>query len=202
MPAKAPTGYPAGLWVVGRHLGRPVIRTTRMTKLNDMQLVLLTTACQREDGSLLPAPESLGDQTDRIHKALAALINKGMAAEKEGMTTAQTWRIDGDLTFGVAVTDIGRTIIDPPAVRDAGDKNEAEPADDALPVSVRPATKQALVIDLLMRDYGTTLAEMVEATGWLPHSTRAALAGLRKKGHEIATTKVDGVTRYQIKVAA
>jgi hypothetical protein len=26
------------------------------------------------------------------------------------------------------------------------------------------------------------LGELVEATGWLPHTTRAALTGLRKKG--------------------
>ena len=28
-----------------------------------------------------------------------------------------------------------------------------------------------------------TLTELTEATGWLPHSTRAVLTGLRKKGH-------------------
>lgn len=39
---------------------------------------------------------------------------------------------------------------------------------------------------------------MVEATGWLPHTTRAALTGLRKKGHVITKTKRDDVTVYQI----
>jgi hypothetical protein len=32
---------------------------------------------------------------------------------------------------------------------------------------------------------GATLAALVKATGWLPHTTRAALTGLRKKGFGI-----------------
>ncbi len=31
-------------------------------KLSDIQLILLATAVQRDDGSVLPPPESLGDQ--------------------------------------------------------------------------------------------------------------------------------------------
>jgi hypothetical protein len=54
------------------------------------------------------------------------------------------------------------------------------------------------VLDLLRRDEGASLAEMVEATGWLPHTTRAALTGLKKKGHDVTRHKVDGVTRYLI----
>src|SRR3954453_24205373 len=38
----------------------------------------------------------------------------------------------------------------------------------------RPGSKQALVVGLLVRQQGASLAEMMEATGWLPHSTRAA----------------------------
>jgi hypothetical protein len=40
---------------------------------------------------------------------------------------------------------------------------------------------------------------MVEATGWLPHTTRAALTGLRKKGYAIQKSKnPDGVTVYRL----
>ena len=38
---------------------------TRTPKPNDLQLVLLTTAAQRADGSLLPLPEKLHGQTTR-----------------------------------------------------------------------------------------------------------------------------------------
>ena len=59
-------------------------------------------------------------------------------------------------------------------------------------------TKQDLVLDLLRADSGVTLAMIVEATGWLSHTARAALTGLRKKGHAIEKAKVDGATRYWI----
>ena len=171
-----------------------------MTKLTDMQLVLLTTACQREDGSLLPPPESLGDQTARIRKAVEVLIKKGLAAEKEGMAAAQCWRTDGDLTVGVIVTDAGRAIIEPPV---EGDKAPSPAGPNMEGAAGEPrTTKQSLLLDLLKRDGGTSLDEIVSATGWLPHTSRAALTGLRKKGHEIVKEKVEGTTRYQIKAVA
>ena len=175
-----------------------------MTKLTDMQLVLLTTACQREDGSVLPPPETLADQADRIRKAVEALIKKGLATEQEGMTAAQVWRTDGDLTIGVVVTDAGRAIINPPAGPNAGaeDRTGKEADGQAAPPAPGPATKQSMLIDLLKRDGGATLEDVVNATGWLPHTSRAALTGLRKKGHNIEKSKVDGITRYQIAVTA
>jgi hypothetical protein len=59
-------------------------------------------------------------------------------------------------------------------------------------------SKSATVITLLQRADGATLGDLVAATGWLPHTTRAALTGLRKKGHVIDKTKVDGVSVYHI----
>lgn len=59
-------------------------------------------------------------------------------------------------------------------------------------------TKASLVIELLQRPDGATLDELGTVTGWLPHTTRAALTGLRKKGHAINKRKVDDVTRYSI----
>ncbi|MGA2639208.1 MAG: DUF3489 domain-containing protein [Methylocella sp.] len=38
------------------------------------------------------------------------------------------------------------------------------------------------------RDKGATLASLVEATGWLPHTARAAITGLRKRGFAIERT--------------
>ena len=61
-----------------------------------------------------------------------------------------------------------------------------------------PTSKIAQVIALLERGQGASLDEMIAATGWLPHTTRAALTGLRKKDYQIARTSVDNVTRYTI----
>ncbi len=60
-------------------------------------------------------------------------------------------------------------------------------------------TKASIILDLLKRPKGATVADLQKATGWQEHSVRAALTGLRKKGHEIIKTKDDaGVTLYRI----
>lgn len=64
----------------------------------------------------------------------------------------------------------------------------------AAPV-VKPQSKSGLVLDLLARPEGTTLDQLVSATGWLPHTTRAALTGLKKKGHALTSDKTEGGPR-------
>ena len=54
-----------------------------------------------------------------------------------------------------------------------------------------------LLADLLIRDSGATLDDMIAATGWLPHTNRAALTGLKKKGYALSSDKVDGVRTYR-----
>ena len=54
-------------------------------------------------------------------------------------------------------------------------------------------SKPQQILDLLTRDCGATLAELGTLANWLPHSTRAYLTGLRKKGHVIDSENVNGV---------
>lgn len=54
------------------------------------------------------------------------------------------------------------------------------------------------MIALLRPPQGATLTELIAATDWLPHTTRAALTGLKKKGHQIERCKRDGATCYTI----
>ncbi len=42
--------------------------------------------------------------------------------------------------------------------------------------------KSETVIKMLSRGRGATLAEVTQATNWQPHSARAFLSGLRKRG--------------------
>jgi DNA-binding IclR family transcriptional regulator len=61
------------------------------------------------------------------------------------------------------------------------------------------STKSATVIKLLSRNRGATLAEIMAATHWQPHSSRAFLTGLRKKGMVlIKESRRDGETSYRI----
>ena len=52
--------------------------------------------------------------------------------------------------------------------------------------SARPReTKSAILRKLLSRKAGADLTALQSATGWQPHSIRAALSGLRKAGYGI-----------------
>ena len=67
----------------------------------------------------------------------------------------------------------------------------------ATPVATKPPSKASLVEGLLQQAEGASLADLCQATGWLPHTCRAFLTGLRKKGKAVKKTKrEDGTTIY------
>jgi hypothetical protein len=57
------------------------------------------------------------------------------------------------------------------------------------PASARRLTKGNRLAALLVCDEGATIDQMIAATGWLPHTVRAALTGLKKIGYAIDSTK-------------
>ena len=63
-------------------------------------------------------------------------------------------------------------------------------------------TKRSQLIGLLEREGGATITDLATALGWLPHTTRAALTGLRKKGLAIVKVKAGDGTRYSLTDAA
>lgn len=65
------------------------------------------------------------------------------------------------------------------------------------PAASRPA-KAALALAELKQEGGTTLERLCELTGWQAHTCRAWMTGLRKKGHDVDRTKVDGTSRYSV----
>ncbi len=74
------------------------------------------------------------------------------------------------------------------------------PAPDNIPG--KRQSKADLVLGLLKRPEGATIDQLVAATSWLPHTTRAALTGLKKKGHTLASEKLEGQRRvYRVTVA-
>lgn len=86
-------------------------------------------------------------------------------------------------------TSIGGVRKDPPLT--------AKPAATSSEIASRRRNKQLELAELLLRDEGATLDQMINATGWLPHTTRAALTGLKKKGFAISSDKLAGVRTYR-----
>lgn len=96
-----------------------------------------------------------------------------------------------------------------PEMRQTAEQDTATSALTGEDVTAPPSTatprqpgKTDAILALLRRDQGATLAELMAATGWLAHSTRAALTGLRKKGHAVERRKRGEDTCYRIAGAA
>ena len=53
----------------------------------------------------------------------------------------------------------------------------------------KPITKKAQLIRMLSRKSGADVSAISDKFGWLPHTTRAALSGLRKSGFELTSEK-------------
>ncbi|QQV77566.1 DUF3489 domain-containing protein [Sphingomonas aliaeris] len=167
-----------------------------MTKLTDLDSILLSTAAQRDTGSLLPAPETVSSAGARLTKAIAGLVKRGLAEERETSDKLATHRVDADVAYGLYITDAGNAAISI-TDGDAGGAGEA-PAPSPAATDTPRITKAGTVLALLGREEGATLADLIAATGWLPHTTRAVLTGLRKKGHVLEKSKRGEQTCYRV----
>lgn len=68
---------------------------------------------------------------------------------------------------------------------------------------LEPVTKSSTVIKLLLRSRGATPLELIAATDWQPHTIRAFLSGLRKKGRVLVReARKSGDAAYRIEVAS
>ena len=185
-------------------------------KLTDTQLVLLGAAAQRKDLCLV-APPTLKGATAR--KVASKLISAGFVREVKAKASDAIWRLDEEsgASYALKLTAAGAKAIavdnaaepedaggesdaltnrDQAAILSRLDAKDARPAEAMEPGPIRPSaprsgSKLARVIALLERDHGATIEELIGATGWLAHTTRAALTGLRKRGYAVAIDRSD-----------
>jgi predicted Rossmann fold nucleotide-binding protein DprA/Smf involved in DNA uptake len=85
----------------------------------------------------------------------------------------------------------------------APSKRQATPQGVAVTMGMapKPGSKRSALLDLLGRDEGAHIDELISATGWQGHTIRAALSGLRKQGHVIVATKGEGGTSYRLQAS-
>lgn len=184
-----------------------------MPTLSDTQLVILSAAAQRANGTALPLPRSLKIKGGAVTKTLDSLRKKGLLEERHGPRDATVWRKteDGQRLI-LVITEAGLQVLGAEPGSETDNARAATKAPSAAPPrssppkrsgggsrakaarsGKRPVTKQSLLIDLLTRRRGATIAEISEATGWQAHSVRGAISGTLKKtlGFTIASEKVD-----------
>jgi hypothetical protein len=169
-----------------------------MTKLTDSQLIVLSAAAAREDGlAVVPA---------KMNKAAASkvgsslVVRKLMREVKAKRGTPVWWEDANGRPTSLIITKAGRNAIGVSDTRLSGKTRPVEkPAlKPVVANSLRAGSKQALVIGMLNDSRGVTLDALVGATGWLPHTTRAALTGLRKKGFSIERFRQSDASHYRI----
>lgn len=71
-------------------------------------------------------------------------------------------------------------------------------------IKAQRGTKSAKIIEMLGRSAGSTITELMRATGWQAHSVRGFMAGSLKKQGKAVTSSVDQNSnrRYRLAWAA
>lgn len=173
-------------------------------KLTDTQLVLLSAAAQRDD-LLITVPDTL--KASAVKTAVGKLLSQGLLEEVGVRSSEPAFRRDDrDQPVGLKLTRAGLAAIGLDADTEHAvseepmEVNSAHASLEAAAVrSPRDGSKRALVIELLRREQGASLDDLVQATGWLPHTTRAALTGLRQRGYMLTRTQGEsGASVYRL----
>lgn len=167
-----------------------------MPKLTDSQLVILSTAANRDSGAILPLADSLTLNKGTATLVLKALIKKGLIKEKPAPAGAEIWREGDDadrVTLAITRTGLNAINIEPEDAAEAPSasktttraghpaKRSRKSSAGRTAAAAKAGTKQALMIDLLKRKNGATIDEVVAATNWQAHSVRGAISGILKK---------------------
>lgn len=195
--------------------------TTAATKtLSAAQLSILAAAAERPNRMALPLPAGLRARGAAKRALLTSLLESGLLEEYVTEDGALSWRQDGrNGHHTLQITASGLAAVGHAIGTDGPDRHEdvqgsevpvratehttstyvdAVPPSDAaeltaaVPSAVaRPRGKLGQVLDAVAAEDGATLAELATLTGWQPHTTRAALTGLRRRGFMLALGEVE-----------
>ena len=179
--------------VVGALLARGLIREQVTDSLRKADAALNTIWRNEPDGRgvlLLITPAGL----DAIGVEREPALDEAHAPERSttGSTPARTRRASPPAARPRAPTWRRSR---PPRRRGAGARRRRPRRPTPPPArKTRDDTKQAQLIAMLRRKEGATIAQIVEATGWQPHTVRGAFAGALKKklGLTVTSEKVEG----------
>jgi len=151
-----------------------------MSKLTQAQTDLLAAAASHDEG-IIDAPQEGG-------RTAASLIKRGLLIALP----------QADGPSRLLITTEGRAALGP--------KDPDKPQQSHPPQAERtaPSGKIGVVVDLLRRSEGATIADLVAATGWQKHSVRGAISGALKKklGLNVVSEKTDAGRVYRLEERA
>jgi hypothetical protein len=132
-------------------------------------------------------------------KVAAKLLDLHLVQEVPAKLGFPIWRMDEERrAFSLKILKAGRAIVQPPSGSAKVVENtvvasaslsptvraKEQPAQGTAVINPasQPGSKREVVLAMLQRQGGASIGDLMAVTGWLPHSTRAALSGLRKTG--------------------
>ena len=169
-----------------------------MTKLNDTQLVLLSTAARRDDGGLARSAKL---KPEAMEQAVAGLLSRKFVKAIPKTGPLPLWKKDPDgEPVSLVITEKGLEAIGvgvgdpaqpPPVVAAKGKASKSKeppgghskktPGVKAKSGGPRPTSKIAKVVEMLRKPGGATIKAIMDATDWQAHSVRGAIAGAIKR---------------------
>ena len=185
-------------------------------KLTNPQRAMLHAATQHDDPLVLP-PKLKGRVAQKV---AAKLIEANFVREIRAKPGMPVWRRDaeGDRSFALTLTAAGVKAVAELQPQGFVARQVAAPTDSVRKVTDSAQTPATLksgrdtaprdrskltgVVAMLSRNTAATIAELTDATGWMPHTTRAAITGLRKRGYVSRERVADGDSAYRITGAA
>ncbi len=175
--------------------------SVQTTLITERQLDLITRAHCDAGGLIEPLLELKGGAK---LKMIASLAQRGLIEQMDGQ-----WRITGAAIAIIKGDAKPKEVLPSPVAANNATEEDAiattsaaaatATASLATPASEpaqtgRGHSKQALVIEMLKRPEGVTIAQICEATGWQAHTVRGTFAGTLKKklGLNIVSEKIEG----------
>jgi hypothetical protein len=166
-------------------------------QLSDTQAVILSAACARDDGLIFPITAKI--KGGAVGNVCKSLLKRGLIEEIQAIDLNTVWRHDEELgSVTLRATPLAYSAL---GITEAEEEVPTKTSNTSPKVERSKGGKQAMLIEMLKRPEGATIQQVVDATDWLPHTVRGAIAGALKKklGLNVVSEKVEGVGRvYRI----
>ena len=189
--------------------------------LSDAQKLILNNAAIHPDHGIFPLPTGFRARGAVRQKVLAALLKQGFVAERGTADDSMAWRRDARrhrLTLvmtangshaiglsidGVVVPNLVSVADVLPIDRNGNNTSDGNGGTNtSATAATGPSGKLGSVLSALATEGGATLAALASLTGWLPHTTRAALCRLRQRGFAIRLVGDTGKRAYRLDTPA